>query len=74
MMSLVQCESDYVTQVEKVIESSKLVEVDVFHYLVDIDPDFLALGPFFLDFSMRFPSHFFPILGRFLYAIKAALF
>jgi hypothetical protein len=63
---------DYVVQVDEVIGCAKLGESDVFHHPIDLDPFFLTPGPFPLDLSVRFPSHFCPILGRFPYAIKIA--
>jgi hypothetical protein len=65
---------DYVAQVKKVLGCAKFGEADVSHYPVDLDPVFLALGPFLLDFLMGLLSHFRPIFGRFLYAIKVDFF
>jgi hypothetical protein len=61
---------DYVMQVDEFIGHAKLWESDILHFLVDFDPVSLTSGPFLLDFSVRFLSHFFPILSHFPYAIK----
>jgi hypothetical protein len=67
MMNLLGVRFDYVNEV---VGHAKLWESDILHCLVYFDPVSLASGPFLLDFSMRFPSHFFPILDRFPYVIK----
>ena len=63
---------DCVAQVYKVIGCAKLWESDVFHHPVDLDPGFLAFGPFLLDFSMRFLRQFKPIIARFPYVVDVS--
>jgi hypothetical protein len=58
-------------QLEKFIGHPKLRESDVFHYSIDLDPYFIALGPFFLYFFVGFSGHFNPILNRFPHVVDA---